>query len=119
MNHETIAAWCEGLPGAEATAPFGPDNVVYKVGGRMFAILSLELPRVNLKGDPENNRRLRERTDAVEPGYHMDKRHWVSVYWERGGVDADELHALIRGSYDLIVAKLPRATRDALGSEAA
>ena len=116
MDHESVCALCAALPGSEATSPFGPDNVVYKAGGKMFALVSLEVARVNLKCDPERAVELRERHPAVEPGYHMSKRHWNSVYWEREALAPADLEAWIRDSYDLIVASLPKARRAALGA---
>ena len=116
MDHESVCALCAALPGAEATSPFGPDNVVYKVGGKMFALVSLDVARVNLKCEPERAVELRERHPAVEPGYHMNKRHWNSVYWEREALAAAEVEAWVRDSYDLVVASLPKARRAALGA---
>ena len=112
MDHESVCAVCAALPGSEATAPFGPDNVVYKVGGKMFALVSLEVARINVKCDPERAVLLRERHPAVEPGYHMSKRHWNSVYWEREALPSGVLRDWIEDSYRLVVASLPRARRD-------
>ncbi len=107
-NHENIASYCEQLKGAEATAPFGPQTVVYKVGGKMFALLSLDLPRLNLKCEPEEALRLREKYAAVEPGYHMSKKHWNSVYWEREAISDQVIKDWIDASYTLVVKSLSK-----------
>ena len=86
------------LPYAEESLPFGDDLLVFKVKGRIFAILPLD------EDEP------RAHYDAVIPGYHLNKRHWNSVYLERD-LPADQILHLIRHSYDLVVAKLPKAVR--------
>lgn len=113
-DHGTLDALCRSLPGAEASSPFGPDNVVYKVGGKMFALLSLELPRVNLKCDPEHALLLRERYPGVEGGYHMSKKHWNSVYWEREPLGEPLIRAWVRHSYALVYGSLSAKLRATL-----
>lgn len=123
LDHGTLDEFCRSLPGAEASSPFGPNNVVYKVGAKMFALLSLERPRVNLKCDPDLATALRERHAAVEPGYHMSKRHWNSVYWAREGLPKGAVYLLIRHSYALVFgglsAKLRRTLPEGADVEAA
>lgn len=114
IDHEHLDAYCLSLPQAEASSPFGPQTVVYKVAGKMFALLSLDVPRVNVKCDPEHAVTLRERHESVEPGYHMSKRHWNSVYWEREALDVATVHAWIADSYALVVASLPKRVRESL-----
>ena len=107
---------CRGLPGATEEFPFGPDDAVFKVGGRMFALVSLEDEpgRVNLKCDQVYAQALREAFPAVRPGYHMDKHHWNTVVLD-GSVPDHLLVEWIEESYDLVVAKLTRAARAAIG----
>lgn len=107
-DHEAIAHFCESLTGSEASAPFGPQTVVYKVGGKMFALLSLDLPRLNVKCDPEKAIQLREQYEAVEPGYHMSKTHWNSVYWERQPISDTLMRSWIEESYKLVVGSLSK-----------
>lgn len=99
-------------PGAAEDYPFGEDAAVFKVAGKMFALVSLpaEPPRVNLKCDPEWAEVLRERHRAVEPGYHMDKRHWNTLVLD-GSLPDDEVLDLVDHSYELVVAKLPKRVR--------
>jgi predicted DNA-binding protein (MmcQ/YjbR family) len=112
MDIESFRAFCLGLPGATEDLPFGPDVLVFKVGGKMFAGLNLESipPRVNLKGEPETNRMNRERYDGVRPGYHMNKEHWNTIDLN-GQVPAAELRCWVEESYSLVRQKLPKATR--------
>ena len=85
MDLPDLIAHCLSKPGAEETTPFGPEVLVYKVGGRMFALSNPEdvPPRVNLKCDPDRAIDLRERHDAIIPGYHMNKRHWNTLVVKR------------------------------------
>ncbi len=98
--------------GAEETMPFGPETLVYKVGGKMFALTSPdELPaRLNLKCDPDRSLALRDRYEAVLPGWHMNKRHWNTLVLD-GSLPSGLVRELIDHSYDLIVAALPAGKR--------
>jgi predicted DNA-binding protein (MmcQ/YjbR family) len=114
MNRDEVFAFCLALPAAEETYPFGDEVAVFKVGGRMFALVSLgEKPVVNLKCDPSRALELRAAYAGIRPGYHQDKRHWNSVDLD-GSVEGDVVRGLVEDSYDLVVAKLPRAVRDTL-----
>lgn len=103
---------CLSLPGAEETTPFGPDVLVYKVGGKVFALTDPGdfPPRMNLKCDPARAVTLREEYESIIPGYHMNKRHWNTVKIDRSVPDS-LLRDLIRHSYDLVVASLPKGKR--------
>lgn len=103
-------------PGAEETTPFGPDALVYKVAGKMFALaVPDDFPaRINLKCDPERAVLLRDEHPAIIPGYHMSKRHWNTVTLD-GSLPAALVRELIDHSYDLVVAGLPKAERAKLG----
>jgi predicted DNA-binding protein (MmcQ/YjbR family) len=113
VNAESFPAYCLGKPGATEGAPFGPDHIVFKVQGKMFALLGLdEVPtRVNLKCDPDLALELRDRYEQVEPGYHMNKRHWNTVIFD-GVIPEMEIKKMIDHSYDLVVASLPKAKRN-------
>ncbi len=99
-------------PGAEETTPFGPDVLVYKVGGKIFALAVPEdFPaRINLKCNPERAVLLREEYEAITPGYHMNKRHWNTVTLD-GSVPSSLVRDLIDLSHELVVASLPKAER--------
>ena len=113
MDLPDAIEFCLSLPAAEETMPFGPDVLVYKVAGKMFALTQPdEFPsKMNLKCDPVRAISLREDYGAITPGYHMNKQHWNTV--RLNGISGDLLRELIRHSYDLVVASLPKATRPA------
>jgi predicted DNA-binding protein (MmcQ/YjbR family) len=107
---------CLLLPGAEETFPFGPENSVFKVAGKVFALSRLDSTplRVSLKCEPALAEQLREAHAAVIPGYHLNKRHWNTVIVD-GSLTREAIGDMIEDSYDLVVSKLPRARRRALG----
>lgn len=116
MTREQVRAACEAKPGAVETYPFGPDTAVYKVGGKMFALVpwSAEPATISLKCDPEWSEVLRKAYGAVRPGYHLNKKHWNTIVLD-GSIAGDELEELIAHSYALVVESLPRRARAALG----
>ncbi|GAA3599228.1 MmcQ/YjbR family DNA-binding protein [Kineosporia mesophila] len=108
-----------GLPAAEHCFPFGPETEVCKVVGKVY-FLAGELhgePLVTLKCDPEHSLSLQEQFPDVFPGYHMNKKHWISI---GGGDDITEdlIDELVRSSYTLVVSTLPRAKRPGLSAQA-
>ena len=115
MNIEELRDYCLSLHGTEETLPFGPDTLVYKIGGKMYAAMGLEWEEaaINLKCDPAYAEELRDAHSDIIPGYHMNKKHWNTVYTERG-LEADLIAQLIDHSYALVVSKLPRKIRDEL-----
>jgi len=118
MRPAKLRERCLALPGSAETFPFGPQTSVFKVSGKIFAIARLdENPlRVSLKCEPPLAEQLREAHAAVRPGYHLNKRHWNTVIID-GSLPERMIRAMIEDSYDLIVSKLPRARRRALGWE--
>ena len=111
MDLAEFREYCLSKPYAIETTPFGPDVLVFKVGGKMFALAALDEvpPRVNLKCDPDLALDLRDRYEQVTPGYHMNKRHWNTVEIESGIPDA-ELRKMIDPSYNLVIKGLPKST---------
>ena len=116
MNPAELRDYCLSLPGTEETFPFGPKTSVFKVAGKMFALSQLDADslRVSLKCEPELAEALRRAHPAVLPGYHLNKRHWNTVIID-GSLPDETICELIEDSYDLVVGKLPRAGRRALG----
>lgn len=112
MTREGLLKICGRLSAAVEDYPFGDGVAVFKVGGRMFALVSLEGDpgSVNLKCDPDLALELRARFSAVRPGYHQDKRHWNTVDLD-GSIEDDELREMIDHSYRLVINGLPRAQR--------
>lgn len=91
--------------------PFGPNTLVYKVKGKLFALTDLEMfESINLKCDPEEAIELRERYAAVKPGYHMNKTHWNTVTMD-SSISNALLKKWIVDSYNLVRSKLPKSKR--------
>ncbi len=111
MDLAQFREYCLGKPCATEGVPFGPDVLVFKVGGKMFALAALdEMPtRVNLKCDPDLALELRDRYEQVTSGYHMNKRHWNTVEIESGVPDA-EVRKMVDHSYNLVAKTLPKST---------
>jgi predicted DNA-binding protein (MmcQ/YjbR family) len=110
MDLAQFREYCLNKPGATEGTPFGPDVLVFKIGGKMFALAVLDkMPTtVNLKCDPDLALDLRDRYEQVRPGYHMNKKHWNTVEIETGIPDA-ELRKMIDHSYDLVAKSLPKS----------
>jgi predicted DNA-binding protein (MmcQ/YjbR family) len=111
MDLAKFREYCLSKPQTTEGTPFGPDVVVFKVGGKMFALASLDqVPATaNLKCDPDLALELRDRYEQVRPGYHMNKKHWNTIDIEAGIPDA-ELRKMVDHSYDLVVKILPKSS---------
>lgn len=115
MNVEEFRIFCLAKKGVTEEFPFDEVTLVFKVMGKMFAIVPLErIPsQVNLKCDPEKAIELRETYDGiVMPAYHMSKTHWNTLYFEQ--LPSQLLHELTDLSYDLVVAKFTKKLKAAL-----
>lgn len=104
MNIEEIRLFCLSLTDATESLPFGPDNVVFKVNNKMFALLNLVNGNMNLKCNPEQAIELREQYTGVIPGYHMNKVHWNTILPD-GSVSKALLIQFITNSYNLVLGK--------------
>ena len=113
LNDLTVAV-CESMPGAEETHPFGPESTVYKVAGKMFALISAGNGSlgVNLKIPPEDGEALRQ-VEGITAGWHMNKKHWITVDFVEA-LDPALLTELIEDSYEIVRSALPKKTRLAL-----
>ena len=108
MNIEEIRIYCLSKKQTTEGFPFGDDTLVFKVKGKMFVLMNLEGDlRMNLKCDPEEAIRLREKHDAVIPGYHMNKKLWNTVIAD-GSITDQLIKKWIDDSYKLVVSKLPK-----------
>jgi len=112
MNIQQLYEFCLSKKGVTEHFPFDEDTLVFKVGGKMFALSSLKQwekqePSVNLKCDPERALELRANYDAINEGYHMSKIHWNTVAINQDVPDA-MLKALIDHSYDLVFKSLTK-----------
>ncbi len=109
MNIEMFREYCLSKKGVEETFPFDEETLVFKVMGKMFAITGLEheVFTVTLKCDPDRAIELREEYPEITPGYHSNKKHWNSVFFE-GDLDDAFLCELIDHSYNLVIKGLPK-----------
>jgi predicted DNA-binding protein (MmcQ/YjbR family) len=109
MDAVEFREYCLGKPNTTEGIPFGETVLVFKVAGKMFALMSLdEVPATaNLKCDPNLALDLRDRYEQVRPGYHMNKKHWNTVEIDSGIPEA-ELRRMIDHSYDLVVQSVPK-----------
>jgi predicted DNA-binding protein (MmcQ/YjbR family) len=107
---ENFREYCLSKPHAIEDTPFGDDVLVFKVGGKMFALAGLDAvpATVNLKCDPDLALDLRDRYEQVRSGYHMNKKHWNTVEIDSGLPDT-ELRRMIDHSYELVVQNLPKS----------
>ena len=116
MNLESFRAYCLSKKGVPEELPFDESTLVFKVMGKMFALTSLDdFSSVNLKSDPEIAIELREKYEAVQPGYHMNKKHWNTVLID-GSVPDRQLKTWVDASYELVVLGLTKKQKLALES---
>ena len=115
---ETVAAvreCCAALPYSRESFPFGPDTLVFKIGhapgGKMYALIGIQAEELSLslKVRPERGDELRMSYPAITPGYHLNKRHWISARLD--GVPGDLAQTLLRESHALVYTSLTRAQR--------
>ena len=114
-RRDRVMAACGTKPGSAEDYPFGDEVAVFKVAGRMFALVSLgpSPGSISLKCDPGLATDLRRRYAGITPGYHLNKRHWNTLALD-GSVPDEEVLELVDHSYDLVLAGLTRAQRDKL-----
>jgi predicted DNA-binding protein (MmcQ/YjbR family) len=112
MNIEQIREYCLKKKGVKEEFPFDEETLVFKVAGKIFLLASLEaIPlQINLKCNPEKAIELREEFDSVQPGYHMNKKHWNTVILD-GTIPPNRLFCWIDDSYSLVVAGLKKSER--------
>jgi len=112
IDRSKLAAWCLAQPESVLEYPFGDDVQVYKIAGKVFALVpeNAAPPSISLKCDPLEAEALRHRYRAVTGGYHLNKKHWNTIVVD-GEVGPDELKSWIEDSFDLVVDGLPKARR--------
>jgi predicted DNA-binding protein (MmcQ/YjbR family) len=113
MNLETFREYCLNKKGVTEELPFGPDTLVYKVMGKMFALTGFDFGHISLKNLAEKNQELRAEYSAVEGAYHMNKIHWNSVYMN-GSVKDAILREWIDESYEIVASSLPKKVKEEL-----
>lgn len=113
MTIETLREYClKKGAGVTEGFPFGDDVLVFKVHQKIFLLMMLDVhpQSINLKCDPERALELRERYEAVRPGYHMNKKHWNTVDLD-GSIPPREIRGMIDHSYDLVSGDLKKSNR--------
>ncbi|CAM1373241.1 MmcQ-like protein [Tenacibaculum litopenaei] len=118
MNVEQLRNYCIQKKGVTEHFPFDEVTLVFKVMGKMFALTGLDkweagIPSVNLKCNPEWSLELRGTYDGINPGFHMNKKHWNTVTINED-VDDAMLRELIDHSYETVVKGLPKKTQASL-----
>lgn len=103
MDHKTVEEYLLNLPNTKLDYPFGKDAAVYKVGDKMFALIAegKDPVRLSLKCDPLLAEKLRKDYESVQPGYHLNKKHWNTLVLS-GQLSWEEVQDLIRHSYHLV-----------------
>jgi predicted DNA-binding protein (MmcQ/YjbR family) len=113
MNIESFRNYCLSKKGVTEEFPFGQETLVYKVMGKMFALTDFLFESINLKCDPVKAVELREEFPAVQPGYHMNKKHWNTIIID-GSLSDQLIYSWTDDSYRLVVEGLPKAKRSEL-----
>lgn len=108
MDIEQFREYCLAKKGVTEELPFGPQTLVFKVMGKIFALTSLDtIPfRVNLKMDPDIVPEYREKYEDVQPGYHMNKKHWNTVYIGSGTISSKDVRWMVDHSYNIVISGL-------------
>lgn len=116
MNIESFREYCILKMGVTEEFPFDQTTLVFKVVGKMFALADIDdFTGINLKCDPEKAIELREQFNAVQPGYHMNKKHWNTIVID-GTISDNLIHQLVDDSYSLVVEKLSKKEKKLLNS---
>lgn len=111
MDLEQFRTHCLSKKGTTEEFPFGEDVMVFKVKGKIFALCGIDpFESINLKCDPEKSIQLREEYPAVQPGYHMNKKHWNTILMDRTIPDRLIL-SWVDHSYDLVGPKSPKTNK--------
>jgi predicted DNA-binding protein (MmcQ/YjbR family) len=118
VHHEEIRKYCLEKQGAEESFPFDQVTLVFKVGGKMFLLLSLDAnpPQLNVKSEPARALDLREKYDWIKPGFHMNKTHWNTISCITGA-PAKVIKSCIDDSYRLVFEGLPLKIQEKLSKK--
>ncbi len=117
MNIESFRSYCLAFPETTESFPFDEQTLVFKVANKMFALTNVDnFVSANLKCDPDEAEQLRERYHAVQPGYHMSKKHWNTV---EANHDVNDLlfEEMVKKSYLLVVNGLKKADKERVLSQ--
>lgn len=115
MNKDKLEKHLSKLKGSESSYPFGSEALVFKVMGKMFALVSQQekIPRITLKCAPADGELLVSQFKSIVPGYYMNKKHWITITLT-GEISSEMLIDLANDSYKLVVSKLTKADKNRL-----
>lgn len=113
MDIEDVREYCLGLVGTTEGMPFDENTIVFKVISKMYCLEGLSEKRINIKAEPEQVIHLIESYQGIKPGWHMNKKHWVTVELENF-TDDSLLKDLILDSYELVIQKMTKKEKDLL-----
>ena len=121
MNIEQIRHYCLSKKGTTEDFPFDTDTLVFKVLGKMFALVSLKRwecgeAAINLKAAPEYSEELRANYNSIRSGYHMSKKHWNTLYLHEGELQPQFIKHLIDHSYNMVVKGMTKKLRETLNN---
>lgn len=119
MHIDQIRDHCLSKKGTTEDFPFDEDTLVFKVLGKMFALVGLKKwesgkAAINLKANPEYSEELRAAYSSIRPGFHMSKKHWNTLYLHEDGLQPKFIKKLIDHSYDMVVKGMTKKTKDTL-----
>ena len=119
MNIEELREYCLSKKEVTEDFPFDQDLLVFKVLGKMFLLTSLKnwekgVQFLNLKCDEEYAQELRAEHESIEPGWHMSKKLWNSVYIYKGELKKQFIFELIDHSYNMVVKSMPKKLKEKL-----
>lgn len=119
MDIEQLYQYCLGKKGVIEDFPFDEDTLVFKVLGKMFLLVSLKSwesghASINLKADPDYSEELRAIYESIQPGFHMNKKHWNTIKIHEGELSQKFILELIDHSYDMVVKSMPKKLKDTL-----
>ena len=119
MNIEQLRDYCLSKSQVTEDFPFDEETLVFKVAGKLFLLTSLKRwesgePAINLKFDPEYAIELRSEYETINPGFHMNKKHWNTVTLSNGELTPQFIKSLIDHSYKMVVKSMPKKVRDTI-----
>jgi predicted DNA-binding protein (MmcQ/YjbR family) len=108
MNIEEVREYCLSLPGAKEDMPYGPDWLIFRIEGKIFLHMRLDIPdtTIAIKLPPEEGEELREKYDCITPAYHLNKKHWNDIRIE-SVFSNRQIQNWIEESYHLVLSNLP------------
>jgi len=114
MNIEQVREYALSLKGTTEDMPYGSDWLIFRIAGKIFLHIWLESPEPTcaIKLPPEMGQELRENYNAIQPAYHLNKKHWNDIYLD--SIDEDKVKELIKASNELVKSKLPKKLRNSL-----